>query len=81
MSNQNDDRGEKPYKLMISFTQSTDGEIDNRTLCEEFSVDPFTHAYKTKVMTQELSKAITAITDRMTDAAMEALGGELKVQP
>lgn len=64
--------GSKPFSLKISLTQSTNGEIDNQTVSEEFSSDPVTHAIKTQVFAEEMSKCLSNITKRLTDLAIEA---------
>ena len=69
----------KKYCLELSFTQSTDGEVDNRTLMSEYSDDGVIHALKTQVFTEELTKSVNNITKKFTDMAI-SVGGEVVVE-
>lgn len=61
---------EQEYEFTIRVEQRTDGKLDGRTLVEEFSADGKVHAMKTKVFTNELTKAIDAAVDRLTNMAL-----------
>ena len=61
----------KKYTLELNFFQTTDGDLDGRTLVEEFSSDPVVHALKTQVFTEELTEAIAKATKRLTNMAIE----------
>ena len=61
----------KKYTLELNFFQTTDGDLDGRTLVEEFSSDPVVHALKTQVFTEELTEAIAKATTRLTNMAIE----------
>lgn len=63
----------KKHRLIITLTQETDGEVDGRTLLEEFSDDSAVHVIKTKVFSAELTEAIKRATDQLTDMALTAL--------
>ena len=66
----------KPYKLTISMTQETEGSLDSSVVLEEFSSDAAIHVLKTQVFAEELMKAINAATQRLTGAALSAMGQE-----
>ena len=61
------------HKLTITMVQETDGEVDGRTLVEEFSEDTVIHVLKCKVFAAELSKAVAHATDKLTDMALSVL--------
>ena len=61
----------KKYHLELNFIQTTDGEVDGRTLVEEFHTDPTVHAIKTQVFAEELTAAVGRATKRLTDMAIE----------
>ena len=61
----------KKYTLELNFFQTTDGDLDGRTLVEEFSSDPVVHALKTKVFAKHLLLAVSNATDELTDMAIE----------
>jgi hypothetical protein len=67
---------DKPYKLTISMTQETEGSLDSSVVLEEFSSDAAIHVLKTQVFAEELMKAINAATQRLTGAALNAMGQE-----
>ena len=60
----------KKYTLELNFFQTTDGDLDGRTLVEEFSTDLTVHSIKTQVFTEELTTAIAKATKRLTDMAI-----------
>mgnify|MGYP001000597028 CR=1 FL=1 len=66
---------QKKYTIELNFFQTTDGNLDGRTLVEEFSSDLTVHAIKTQVFTEELTEAIAKATKRLTDMAI-AVSGE-----
>ena len=47
----------KKYKLTITMTQETDGEVDNKTLVEEYSNDGAVHVVKAKAFVQAMNDA------------------------
>ena len=61
----------KKYTLELNFFQTTDGNLNGRTLVEEFSDDLTVHAIKTQVFTEELTEALAKATKRLTDMAIE----------
>ena len=63
------------HKLTITLVQESDGKVDGQTLVEEFSDDTLIHVLKCKVFAAEMSKAVAAATDQLTDMAIEALAG------
>lgn len=71
----------KPYRLCLTFLQETDGDIDNRTLSEEFSDDVNFHLIKTQVWTEELTAALERITKRLTDAGLAVGNGDNPGKP
>jgi len=59
------------------MVQETDGEIDGNTLIEDFSEDTVVHVIKQKVFTEELTKAVNAIAQQLSDMALgEITGGK-----
>lgn len=60
----------KKYCITVSMVQSTDGDVDNNTVMEEYSEDGAIHAYKTQVFTKHILAAIDNITKEMTDAVL-----------
>lgn len=63
----------KGHKLTISFVQETDGKVDGQTLIEEYTSDMATHLIKTQVFTEELTKAVSISTKRLTDMGLAVL--------
>lgn len=69
---------EKKYCLELSFSQKTDGDVDNEVLMREFSSDGTIHALKTQVMTRHLTGMLNAMTEELTNFAISG-GGEISV--
>jgi hypothetical protein len=63
----------KKHKLTITMLQETGGETDGQTLVEEYTDDSTVHVVKCKVFAAELSKAVAAATDQLTDMALGEL--------
>ena len=61
------------HKLTITMVQESDGKVDGQTLVEEFSDDTMVHVLKCKVFAAELTKAVAAATDQLTDMALTEL--------
>jgi hypothetical protein len=66
------------HRIAITMTQETDGNIDNKTLMEEFSTDSIIHVVKTKVFVEAFTTAINEATQKLTDAALADLMGQPK---
>lgn len=62
------------YKLTLTFTQETGGNVDGRTLVEEYSSDLPVHLLKTQVFTEALTKAVNDATQKLTNMGLQSLG-------
>jgi hypothetical protein len=69
---------DKKHSLIITMTQTTDGEKDGGTLVEEYSDDSMVHVIKCKVFAAEITKAIAAAVDQLTDMAIGEMSGGKK---
>ena len=63
------------YRIAITYTQESGDKVDQRTISEDFSDDPFIHSIKQAVFTEELTSAMNRISQRLTTMAQEAMQG------